>query len=74
MKSLLEFGLPPNKRDSSGARINHLVDQNYEFLILLRKLLKKKTTSSRSVGSLYVPQIPLQNKKNYIKHPQRQRE
>jgi len=43
-------------------------------LILLRKLLKKKTASTRSVGSLYVPQIPLQNKKNYVKHPQRQRE
>jgi hypothetical protein len=38
---LIEFGLPVDKRDGFGGRIIHLVDQNYEFLTLLRKLLKR---------------------------------
>lgn len=42
VKSLIDFGLPVDKRDFSGARLTHLVDQNYEFMILLRKLIKKK--------------------------------
>ena len=41
-KALIDFGLPIDKRDSNGARLIHLVDQNYEFLLLLRKTLRKK--------------------------------
>lgn len=72
-KMLLDFGLPTDKRDASGARLTHLVDQNYEFLILLRKQLRKRTHVARMVNSLTVPPIPFQNKRNYIKHPQRQK-
>jgi hypothetical protein len=28
-KMLIEFGLPLDKRDATGARLLHLVDQNY---------------------------------------------
>jgi len=71
---LIEFGMPVDKRDSTGARILHLVDQNYEFLILLRKLLKRKTSVARNSTILSIPQIAHQNKRSYVKHPQRQRE
>lgn len=70
---LVDFGLPIDKRDASGARLLHLVDQNYEFLILLRKLFRKRTNIARSITSLTVPPIPHHNKRSYIKHPQRQR-
>lgn len=73
-KMLIEFGLPIDKRDGSGARIIHLVDQNYEFLILLRKLFRKRTKAARNLSTLAVPMIPHQNKKNYTKHPFRQKE
>jgi hypothetical protein len=53
--------------------MQHLVDQNYEFLLLLRKLLKKRTITARNLSALSIPQIPHQNKKNYTKHPQRQK-
>lgn len=72
-KMLIEFGLPIDKRDGGGARIIHLVDQNYEFLILLRKLFRKRTRAARNLATLSVPAIPHQNKKNYTKHPQRQK-
>lgn len=71
---LIDFGLPLDKRDATGARLLHLVDQNYEFLILLRKLLRKRTNVARNLSALSVPPIPHQNKKNYVKHPQRQKE
>lgn len=72
-RMLVEFGMPVDKRDASGARITHLVDQNYEFLILLRKLLRKRTSMSRSLNTLAIPHFPPQNKKLYAKHPQRQK-
>jgi hypothetical protein len=64
--------MPTNKRDTSGARILHLVDQNCEFLLLLRKLLKKKSHIARNLSTLSVPHFPHQNKKYYTKHPHRQ--
>lgn len=66
--------MPTNKRDSSGARLVHLVDQNYEFLLLLRKMLKRRTMAARNVAGLSVPQLGAQNRKNYVKHPQREKE
>lgn len=71
---LIEFGLPIDKRDSSGSRIIHLVDQNYEFLLLLRKLLRKRSDVARNLSGLAVPHFPAQNKKFYTKHPQRQKD
>lgn len=63
-----------DKRDASGARILHLVDQNYEFLILLRKLLRRRTSQARSALELSVPSSSVENKRSYRKHPTRQRE
>jgi hypothetical protein len=47
-KQLIEFGFPLQKRDSNGARIIHLVDQNYEFILLLRKIIKKFNLSKNN--------------------------
>ncbi len=70
---LIEFGLPINKRDSTGSRLLHLVEGNFEFILLLKKLFKKKSHMARNLSALSVPTIPHQNKKNYVKHPNRQR-
>lgn len=67
-KTLIELGLPTHKRDLSGNRIIHLVDQNYEFLLLLRKILKKQTYSVRNIGHLLI-----NTKKKYVKHPIREK-
>lgn len=72
-KLLIDFGLPVDKRDAEGARLIHHTVQNIEFLILLRKLLRKRTHVARSLSALTIPPIPHQNKRNYIKHPQRQK-
>lgn len=71
---LVDFGLPIDKRDASGARLLHLAEQNYELIILLRKLFRKRTSIARSIATLSIPQIPKENKHSYVKHPQRQRE
>lgn len=72
-RALIDFGIPVDKRDAGGSRLIHLADQNLEFIILLRKLLRKKTHVARNLSALSVPPIPHQNKRNYIKHPQRQK-
>jgi hypothetical protein len=66
-KALIEFGFPIGIHDASGARLIHLVDQNYWFLILLRKLLKKLATSVIQAQSPF-------GLKAYVKHPQRVKE
>lgn len=66
-KLLVDFGLPVDRRDSSGARITHLVDQNMEFMLLLKKLIRKTTAPARAHGVLNT----VQNKKKYVKVPQR---
>lgn len=72
-KLLIDFGMPIDKRDGSGARIIHLVDNNSEFLVLLRKMIKKRSHMARNISQLAIPIIPPQKKKNYTKHPQRQK-
>lgn len=67
-KTLIDFGLPVDKRDYSGARLVHLVDQNYEFLILLRKALRKKYESMRTPSFFTYPE-PMARK--YCRHPPR---
>lgn len=67
-KALIDFGLPIDKRDFNGARIVHLVDQNYEFLLLLRKVIKRKYQSMKTPSFLTYPE-PLACK--YCRHPPR---
>ena len=67
-KKLIEFGFPIDKRDFGGARITHLVDQNYEFMLLLRKLVRRRYSGKAGPSFLSYPQ-PLQRK--YTRHPPR---
>jgi ankyrin repeat protein len=68
-KALIEAGFPPEMHDASGTRLIHLVDQNYEFLTLLRKLLKNraKILAQTSTNAVLCSKKP----SNYVKHPQR---
>ena len=67
-KILLDFGLPLDKRDFNGARLIHLVDQNYEFLLLLRKALRKRYQRVMAPSFISYPQ-PMSKK--YSRHPPR---
>jgi hypothetical protein len=67
-KILIEFGLSVEKRDASGARLIHLVDQNYEFLLLLRKLLRKRCASSM-LPHPNTPSLVSCNARRYVSHP-----
>lgn len=68
-KRLIDFGFPIDKRDFSGARLIHLVDQNYEFLLLLRKSIKKRYNSNKNNPSFLTYPQPMMRK--YTRHQPR---
>lgn len=43
-------------------------------MLLLRKLLKKRSEGARNISGLAVTHFAAQNKKFYVKHPQRQKD
>ena len=55
---VVESGFPLNKRDNFGNRGINLVDQNYEFLCILKK--KLKATRGKE--------------KKFVRHPNRHQE
>ena len=67
-KRMIDFGFPVDKRDFSGARLVHLVDQNYEFLLMLRKAIKKRYNPEKNASFFTYPQ-PMAKK--YTRHPPR---